>query len=349
MQLDWLKPLTDLDGPFASATLDASTVDPIQREHLLTAWRAARRELEREGADEATLAVLEEAVTDHSHGPGERTQVVCAAHGRLLLDLTFPGRPRQERCSFGPVPRVMGVVRGLDGLQRYAVVRIDREGADIDVVEPTGTIIASVGVAGADDEVRKVSLGGTSQGRFEARAEDSWKHNAAQVAQELDGLVRRVQPEAVLLEGEERMVSHLEAQASGALAERLVRLSTGGRAEGTSEAAAAKARESVLARLRVDRDTRLVERLGDAIGAGTAVQGWSAVMDAAAKAQVAHVVLASEPGTDAADGPPADRDPDALLWALAATGAELSVVGQPLPAAEGIAAILRWTEAPARS
>ncbi|WP_150132561.1 Vms1/Ankzf1 family peptidyl-tRNA hydrolase [Intrasporangium calvum] len=344
MQLDWLKPLADLEGPFACATLDASNLDPTSRSHRLASWGSARRELERAGADEATLAVLEDALTGDANGVGERTHVVCASNGNLVLDIGLEGRPRREGASFGPVPRLMDVVRGLDGRETYAVVKLDREGADIEVIDPTGALVAATDVTGEHDELRKVAAGGASQRRFQARAEDSWRHNATQVAAELDRLVRRVRPGVVFLEGEEHTTSYLVEQAPGDLADRIVRLDTGGRAAGTSAAAEATARDRELARLRAGRDALLVERFGDATGAGAAVEGWDAVQAALGKAQIAQVLLHPDvwDRDHPAEGPGADHDLDALLWSLAAVGAELSLVAQPFEAADGIGAILRW-------
>lgn len=351
MQLEWLKPLTDLEGPFACVTLDVSNVDPTSRSHRLASWGSARRELERCGADQDTLEVLEETVAGDADGVGERTRVVCASRGRLVLDVGIEGRPRRQSSSFAPVPQVMEVVRGLDGKETYAVVRLDREGADIEVIDPMGTLVTATDVTGDHDELRKVGAGGASQRRFQARAEDSWKHNATQVATELDRLLRQVRPGVVFIEGEEHMTSYLIDHAPGPLADLITRLDTGGRAAGTSESAEAVARERELARRRAERDARLVERLGDATGAGSAAEGWHAVTEAIAKAQVAHVLLSPDVW-DREQAPPEpdeaaeqDHDRDALLWSLAPVGAELSLVAQPFEAKDGIAAILRWSDA----
>lgn len=349
MQLDWLKPLVDLEGPFACATLDASNIDPTSRSHRLASWGSARRDLERSGADDATLDALDAALMGDANGVGERTHVACASNGSLLLDIGIEGRPRREGASFGPVPRLMDVVRGLDGKETYAVVKLDREGADIEVIDPTGALVSATDVTGDHDELRKVAAGGASQRRFQARAEDSWKRNATQVAAELDRLVRRIRPGVVFLEGEDHMTSYLVEQAPGALADRIVRLDTGGRAAGTSEAAEVTARDRELARLRAERDARLIERFGDATGAGSAVEGWDAVQEAIAKAQVAHVLLHPDvwerPDSAATRDGGSNHDEDALLWALAPVGAELSLVAQPFEAKDGIGAILRWNDA----
>ncbi|MDV3220755.1 Vms1/Ankzf1 family peptidyl-tRNA hydrolase [Intrasporangium sp.] len=351
MQLEWLKPLTDLEGPFACATLDVSNLDPTSRTHRLASWASTRKELERCGADQETLSILEDAVSGAADGVGERTRVVCAGRGRLLLDVGLEGRPRRQASSFGPVPKVMDVVRGLDGKETYAVVRLDREGADIEVIDPTGALVTATDVTGDHDELRKVGAGGASQRRFQARAEDSWKHNATQVAAELDRLVREVRPGVVFLEGEEHMTSYLTDHAPGPLGDLITRLDTGGRAAGTSESAEAVAKDRELARRRAERDARLVERFGDATGAGSAVEGWEAVTAAVAKAQVAHVLLGPDvwnrehPEPGSVEGAGQDHDQDTLLWSLATVGAELSLVAQPFDVKDGIAAILRWSDA----
>ncbi len=350
MRLDWLRPLTETDGPFASVTLDVSNLDPASREQRLRSWAAARRKLENDGAPEDTVAALEEVMTAEHHRPGEHTRVACAADGRVVLDLVFPGRPHREGAEFGPLPRVLDVVRGLDGAPRQAVVRLDREGADLAVIDPTGDVVAARGVVGEHDELRKVGPGGASQRRFQARADDSWKHNAGQVAKELDELVRREGIDVVFVEGEDHMVSLLLEHASGSVAERLVHLQTGGRAEGVSAEAESAAREVALARLQAERDAQIAERWGDATGSGAAVQGWGQTRAALEKGQVAHVLVEANGPALAAqqDGDrPAERDLDALLAKLAETSAELSLVGPPFEAREGIAAILRWTDEPA--
>lgn len=336
MRLDWLKPLTELEGPFASVTLDASNLDPVSREHLAQAWSGARRTLERDGASEDTLAALEEAVTADNDGSGERTHVLCAADGHVVLDVRTPGRPAREQAGLGPVPSIMAAVQALDGLPGHAVVRLDRQGADIEVLDSAKDVVTSTQVSGADDELRKVAPGGSSQRRFQARAEDSWKHNATQVAEELDRITRSHDLAVIFVEGDDHMVSHLRSQASGAVADLLLHLETGGRAAGTSGEAEVTAREAALARQRVERDAALVERYGDASGAGRAVEGWAAVTGAVERAQADHVLVDSRVA--------AAPEVDGLLFSLAATGAELSVISQPFEPLEGIGAILRWND-----
>lgn len=356
MRLDLLRPLTEHEGPFASATLDVSHVDPATRDHPLVSWATQRRALARQGADDATLAALDAAVTADAP-PGECTRLACACDGEVLLDVTWAGRPAAEQATWAALPHVVDVVRALDGATTHAIVRIDRTGADLVVVGASGATVERREVEGEHDELRKVSPGGMSQHRFQARAEDSWQHNAVQVAEELDRLVREVDPAVVFLEGEDHVVSHLLDHASGALAPRLVVLPTGGRAPGTSARAEQDAVATELARWRAERDAALVQRLGDARGAGNAVEGWGPVLRAAGRGQVDHVVLLD-------DALGAGDRVDTLVWSLASSGAQLSVVshldeadqrpdGAELPTTgdgglprprDGVAAILRWTD-----
>ena len=86
-------------------------------------------------------------------------------------------------------------------------------------------------------------------------------------------------------------------------------------------------------------------------GAGSTVEGWDAVIEAVAKAQVAHVLLHSDVWDGESEAPATqeaaieDRDPNALIWSLAPVGAEISLVAQPFEAKDGVAAILRWNDA----
>ena len=280
-------------------------------------------------------------------GAGERTRVVCASQGHLVLDVGMDGRPRHESSSFGPVPRLMEVVRGLDGKETHAVVRLDREGADIEVIDPSGAIVTATDVTGEHDELRKVGVGGASQRRFQARAEDSWKHNANQIAAELDRLVRHLRLGVVFLEGEEHMASYLLEQASGPTAELLVRLDTGGRAA-TSETAEARPGCGA-GPAPCPRDARLLERFGDAKGAGSTVEGWDAVTRRSPRPRSPTSCSIPTSGTvSGSAGRGVDHRgsrPERPHLVAGSGGAEISLVAEPFDTKEGVAAILRWNDA----
>lgn len=367
MQLDWLRPLTKVPGPYATATLDASRIDPATSDRPGEIWATGRRHLEQLGASAQTLDPMEESALQQTGRGGELTRVVCGADGRLLLDLTFPGRPVRQKTSFSAAPHLMPLIRGLDAHEPYAVVRVDRTGADIELVGIEGSVLEGIDVEGDHDVIRKVSAGGMGERRIQARAEDSWKHNTGEVARAVDGLVRRDKPAVVFFAGDERAMAMLDEQASPDVRERAVRLDTGGRAKGVSREAEAEAIEEVLDQRRLARATQLCEDFEAARGAsGRAVDGLAAVVEAVRKAQVATLLLHDDPasatrlhvgdgaagvelslvaeGQEGTQDPATDRADAALVWALAATGGSASLVGTELHLRDGVGAILRWDD-----
>ncbi|EWT06481.1 hypothetical protein N864_21095 [Intrasporangium chromatireducens Q5-1] len=367
MQLDWLRPLTRVEGPYATATLDASRVDPATSDRPEEIWATGRRHLEQLGATAETLDAMEESALEPSGRGGELTRVICGASGSLLLDLTFPGRPVRQKTSFSAAPHLMPLLRGLDAHEPYAVVRVDRTGADLEMVGITGTVLEDTDVSGDHDVIHKVSAGGMGERRIQTRAEDSWKHNAGEVAQAVDSLVRRGKPAVVFLMGDERAISFLGDQASPDVRERLVPLGTGGRAKGVSREAEAEAIAEELVRRRAARQQQLRDDFEAARGAtGRGAEGLEAVVEAVRKAQVDTLLLRDDPTSEqtlhvgeaasmiglteqdarqaGASAPTTDRADAALVWSLAATGGSVGLVDDSVQLRDGVAAILRWDD-----
>jgi len=71
MRLDFLRPLYEGTGDYASVYLDASRTSEDAAELVAPRWRAAREHLADGGADQVTLGALEELVTGQEHSvPG---------------------------------------------------------------------------------------------------------------------------------------------------------------------------------------------------------------------------------------------------------------------------------------
>jgi hypothetical protein len=367
VQLDWLRPLTRVEGPYATATLDATRIDPATSDRPEEIWANGRRHLEQLGAAPETLDAMEKSALEPSGRGGELTRVICGASGQLLLDLTFPGRPVRQKTSFSAVPHLMPLIRGLDAHEPYAVVRVDRTGADLEMVGITGTVLEDSDVTGDHDVIHKVSAGGMGERRIQTRAEDSWKHNAGEVARAIDSVVRRGKPAVVFLMGDERAMSLVEDQTSPDVRERLVPLATGGRARGVSKEAEAEAIEDELARRRAARQQKLRDDFEAARGTtGRGAEGLEAVVDAVRKAQVESLLLHDDPASDltlhvgenasmigltehdvrqaGASAPSTDRADAALVWALAATGGSVGLIDDSVQLRDGVAAILRWAD-----
>ena len=260
-------------------------------------------------------------------------------------------------------------VRALSSSVSHVVVRIDRTGADIElhcgIDGPEGVVVK---VEGDHDDLTQVKTGGTAQGRFEARIQDSWEHNAVSVAEELDRIVRAHKPQVVLLAGEEHTASYLESHASPELRHVLVRSSVGGRAEGASDQVLREATAATLAATRAEVEARVVGRYEEQTGrAEAASEGLEPVVDVLQRAQVEELLLVEGREHDqelwvGEDGlqlgvtrddvealgaaepqlVPAD---DALIWAAVCSRAGVTLLdpAQANPA-DGVGALLRWSD-----
>ena len=225
-----------------------------------------------------------------------------------------------------------------------------------------------VEVTGEHDVLHKVPGGGLSHRRIQARVEDSWARNAAEVAKELDALVARHRPAAVLLDGDKIAVADVLDAASGRVAEIAVRLHSGSRAEGASTEARDAELEGVLVQhVRAQREA-LLERFGTEEGRqGAAVQSLPDVVEVARRAQIEELLLHDDPmSTDrlwigeqplqiglsreevetlGATNPQEVRADTALVWALVHADSGLTLLDpDQRELRNGIAALLRWSD-----
>jgi hypothetical protein len=285
-----------------------------------------------------------------------------------VLDLLLPVPPPRDEAHWGAVPCLVPVFRSLSSTTRYAVARVDRFGADVEVVGLLGEITEAEVVEGTDDLVHKVSSGGWAQRRYQARAEDSWQHNASAVARELEAIVRRDRPQLVLLEGDEQAMALLQEHAGHELATRLARLRTGGRAEGTSPEAEEEAiTAAVVLHVRQQRRQLLEQFAGALSRQEDGLDGHDGVADALRRSQVEELLLHDDPGSEAmlwageeplqigtirADAVTAGaREPrqepaDAvLIWAATYSGAGVTMLDpDDPPLRDRVGALLRWSD-----
>ena len=368
MQLARFHALSASTPPFASATLDVSRVDRAAEDDIDRRWRAAEEDLLARGVpDDLVRQMRGRALTPTGRG-GEWTLVLVGAADHVETFLV-PGRPVRAETSWGPVPHLLPAVRALGTQVSHVVVRIDRTGADLDLFGPDPAAADHETVEGDHDVVHKVPTGGSSQGRLQMRAEDSWERNAEAVAKELDRLVASRRAELILVMGDVRAAALLERHASGAVAERLVRLETGGRAAGTSQAAEDDAVAEALAVHRADREAALIDRFTEQLNRQQgAVDGHEAVLEVLDRGQVDQLLLVDDPGStvtvpvsrttgqvvvagqsDRGENEPADLVDvvvaDAMVWGAVRTRADLTFVDtHQVGLRDGVGALLRWSD-----
>jgi hypothetical protein len=368
MLLNVLNHLRTARPPFATVCLDATGLSRATGDDGGRRWVQQARKLTEDGVPAATVEALSRAATGPTGLGGEHARLVVASGSDVVLNLVLPGRPARDESMFGPVPQLMPVARAMADAVPYAVVRVDRSGADVDVVSATGDVASEEEVEGGHDVLHKVPSGGWSQRRYQQRVEDSWAHNAGAVADRLDRVVRRNHLELVLVSGDERAIAELKGRSSAEVADRLVVLDSGGRAAGTSAEAEQEAVRKALDAHREHRRRTVLDEFSEQLSRQQrAVEGLEPVVEALARGQVQRLVLRDDAtstvrlwvgespqqigmtreqvlqsGAASAEEVRADA---ALVWSLLGTDADISLVGDSdARLYEGIGALLRWSD-----
>ncbi len=363
-----LEPLKGVAPPFASVAVDASRVSRATGDDPAPRWEQQARRLRELGAPEDTITALAEAVMAQTGMGGEHTRVAVASGSRVVLDLVLPDRPARDECLFGPVPHLMPVARALADAVPYAVVRLDRAGADLELVGPYGGTDRTEVVEGGHDVLHKVPGGGWSQRRYQERVEDSTARNVGHVVERLSQVVRRERPQLVLVTGEDEAMAELRGHAPPELSDRLVVLDSGGRAAGTDAEAEQEAIDAALHDYREQTRRELLDTFAEQISRQQrAVEGLAPVVEALRRGQVDRLLLHDDPTSTlrlwvgeqplqlgmtrqdsieaGAAAPTEVRADAALTWALVGSDAEITLVPQDEVSLEGgIGALLRWSD-----
>ena len=379
MKLDALKPLLDHEGALTTVSMDVTRGDEVGDRDLRSRWQSLRRALESQGAPTSTLDAAAELMLRPTHVPGP--------HGRLLVVGTTPGgtevvldrvlaaAPNRDEAVHGAVPPLLPAAQAVDEAVRYVLVEVDRSGADLTwsgVDLPADEM--SDHVEGGHDLVHKVRTGDWWHSRrTAARIEDSWERNAQTVASELDRAVVAHQPELVILTGDVRAVAMIRDAVGRGVAELVVEVPGGSRADGVKEDVFAARLHEVVEAYRARRRQVVLDRLTEGLGRGDgAVTELGDVVDVLRRGQVADLVIASD-GAPAIVGRTLWVGPGALELAMrrselaalgvhdvdvkemradvavlrAAVAQDAGVTFDPtgtVHLVDGIGAILRWTD-----
>jgi hypothetical protein len=368
MRLTALQQLSGRQGPFVSVSMDVTRGDEVAARELETRWRDLERGLKESGAPAGLLKSIGDALLEPTGQAGHVGRLVIADASEIVVDLVLPRRPVTEEALFGPAPLVLPAFRALSDRLPYLLAEVDRTGADITVVGPLGTPSDHLQVQGSHDVIHRVAGGQLSQRRIQARAEDSWAGNAAEVAKELETLIAQHHPAVVLLDGDVVAVTDVLSAAGGRLKELAVRLKSGSRADGASRTARDVQIEAVIVGQQRADHAALLDRFGTEEGRQqAAVQGLEDAVDAARRAQVQELFLHDDPAstrtvwmgsqpveigvtsddvrTMGATDPVRVRADTALVWAVLSTDAGLTLLDpDERTLSDGIGALLRWSD-----
>jgi len=300
MKIDWLKPLLTAPGPFVTVYIDATRTSEGDRE-VENRWKSVRRSLEKDGADDALLDVISEEIVRPTRVGGSHGRVVIADATGILVDRVTKTPPAVQKGTYGPFPALLQAAGAADESVDYLRIVVDRLGADLTWSEAGGHMpyAEHESVEGGHDVVNKVSSGGLSHRRIEARAEDSWERNAEAVAAEVDRQVAEHRPEVLLLSGDVRAVSLVKGALPKKTAELVVDVAGGSRGPGVNEESFEANIHEALEAFRVQRRTQVLDEFRLEHGRSTGgVTGLADVIAVLARGQVKELLLSDQYGPD---------------------------------------------------
>lgn len=134
---------------WASVYLDASHDTEDAAHAIELRWRAAREELERAGADEATLDAIADVATGPPQSSGSHGLAIFATDGRVVHTDVLPDPPRTPLARWDPLPHAMPAVAQRGERVAWLRVVVDRTGADL-VGATAGGLTRSASVQGSN-------------------------------------------------------------------------------------------------------------------------------------------------------------------------------------------------------
>ena len=211
-----------------------------------------------------------------------------------------------------------------------------------------------------------MNAGGWSQRRYEERAENTWAENAGVAARQVAALAERVGARLVVLAGDVRAVTLLRAALPAEPGDRVREASGGRSADGSGESLAVEVAELVDQAVAADTGA-VLEKFREELGQGDrAADGIDATLSALAASQVDVLLVHDDPddgrtawfgddptviGTNpedlrsmGVDDPVEGSVVDVAVRAAFATGTAIRVVPRDAAPAEGLGAILRWSD-----
>jgi len=349
-------------GPFASVYLVAEGGIDNAAPRLEARWKTQRGELEAAGAPGDLLERMDEPVTG-AHRSGDGLALVASSNSPVHIEHS-PEPPVADRAAWAPLPSLVPILAWRQSSPTCLAVLADRSGADLVVLRSAGPDVHRE--AGGDDHpMTKSAPGGWSQARFQRRAEQTWEHNAGDVADQLAELVERFAPRLVAVGGDVRAVELLQGAVPPPLADRIQVIDGSRSADGGVDQVATEVDRLVDAAVEADT-AGLVAKFAEERGqSDRAAEGPGATLAALAAGQVEVLLVEHRPDDDrlasfGSEDPalvaldPGDLEAmgvtdggqaplaDVAVRAALGTGAGIRIVPADAGLEGGIGAILRW-------
>ncbi|WP_128434425.1 Vms1/Ankzf1 family peptidyl-tRNA hydrolase [Streptomyces cyaneus] len=368
MDLAFLHPLYEHSGPWASVYVDTSRhTEDTPHERRLTA-QALSRELAEQGADDATCRAVRNALEELEHSSEPHGRAVFARAGEVVLDPPLARPPLRDSAHWAPLPHTAPLLE-LAGEDPVCVVAyVDRRGAAFELRTALGR--QDVGsVTGRQHPIHRTSTVDWSERHFQLKVENTWEHNAAEIADALTVCQEETRADLLILVGDDRERRTVHERLPQRLHDLVVEAPHGTGSRLLDEDVEHAREDHVRQRAERELERFLAARAPDPDGRSAAVEGVPALIEAAREHRIDELLIRP-------DGPDAHRevwigeDPDqvavrrtdlkvlgeqrswaaraddALIRCAVATGAAALSVTPADPGTEpagGLGALLRWT------
>lgn len=352
---------------FASVYYDSSFDTEDAAKHLELTWRELRKELERQGAPNDTLATLTDAVREGAHPVGKAGRALIVSGREVLVDTDLTEPPARAVARWSQLPYLVPLVAHAVPTAAHVVARVDSVGADVVGVDSQGHVVDQHTVTGAEYPVHKVEKQGRPYRTHDREhVEETVKQNISKVADDVGTLVRKIGATLVVVAGEVRGRAALLKELPEDSRSIAVDVESGGRQRGSDNAVLDDRVRELVRKQERRRTDSVVERFVAESGRGAeglAVQGVERTCAALREANVATLLIADDGYDTVFAGPdPIELAVDAeqlldlglakleqrqadeaLPLAAIAVGADLVHVGDKTELADGYGAILRHT------
>ncbi|MFD8230209.1 Vms1/Ankzf1 family peptidyl-tRNA hydrolase [Streptomyces massasporeus] len=365
MDLAFLHPLYEHHGPWASVYVGTSRhTEGTPHERELTA-QAMARDLAAQGADEATCRAVQRAIEELRHSSEPHGRALFARAGEVVLDPPLARAPQGgDWAEWAPLPRVAPLLE-LAGEDPVCVVAyVDRKGADFELRSALGREDAG-SVTGRQWPVHRTSSADWSERHFQLRVENTWEHNAAEIADALAVCQEETKADLLILVGDDRERRSVHERLPKRLHDLVVEAPHGSGSRLLDEDVERARAEHVERRAEAELERFLAARTPDGEGRAGAAEGVPALVEAAREHRIDELLIRTD-GPDAhrevwiGEGPDqlavrrtdlkvlgeqhswSARADDALIRSAVATDAPALAVSQEEVPVGGLGALLRW-------
>ena len=298
MQLSTLRSIYDSTGPFSTVYLEGRSPAEDAEQQVRLRWDDLKGRLEQAGASEAAVEALENVVIveDITEVQTDGRVLVANDSGVLLNEPWDAALGAGDAAHVSDQPELGDYLRLRAQSVSMLVAIADQQGAVVREVIGSPRHDPAEGseetLAGATDEpVHKPRGGALSHKQIQRRADELVKQNAKDIADRLETLSKKQDPDVLVLAGEVQGRTALREELPTALIEILRDVDSGGVQDDGAENALAEELQAVAGSVAAERARETAERLEYSLAHNLAVQGAERVARAAEMGAIESVVL----------------------------------------------------------